>query len=352
RNGAPGLWPGATPESADDLAVLLLALRFGHHHHSLALARVLTGTAATGAGTRTLALALVDARALHLVATRLVLGTGLHRTAGKERGRRRGDQDALAHSIHRLLLVSPHVAERVIIGLQAWTPYPAPGFKLDRSATPSGRQGVEGGAMRRLETSRRRAETWLVPLVLACAIAATDSNGLHVPFGFHDWHTIEQNPAIRSLLRIPSYFVDPDTTTILHENKDLRPLLLVTMALNYRLSGLEPWSYHVVNLLLHWIVTLLVFRIVRDHLWLGDDVTPVALGAALIVALHPPNTEPVNYVSARPALLTAAFYLAAFDAGARDRPVRCVLLAACAMLTKSIAVSLPLVVLVHRLFDR
>ena len=206
--------------------------------------------------------------------------------------------------------------------------------------------------MRRLEASNPGGPGWLVPLLLAAAIAATYSNGLRGPFVFDDWHTIEQNPAIRTLRRTPSYFVDPDTTTILHENKDLRPLLLVTMALNYRLSGLDPWSYHVVNLLLHWIVTLLVFRIVRDHLWLGDEAMPVALGAALFVAVHPLNTEPVNYVSARSALLTAVFYLAAFDAAARDRPVRCVLLAACALLTKSIAVSLPLVVLVHRLLDR
>jgi protein O-mannosyl-transferase len=206
--------------------------------------------------------------------------------------------------------------------------------------------------MRWLDTSHRSAGGWLVPLLLAGAVAATYSNGLRGPFVFDDWHTIEQNPAIRSLVRIPGYFVDPDTTTILHENKDLRPLLLVTMALNYRLSGLDPWSYHLVNLLLHWIVTLLVFRIVRDHLWLGDEATPVALGAALIVAVHPLNTEPVNYVSARSALLTAAFYLAAFDAAARDRPLRCLVLAACAMLTKSIAVSLPLMVLVHRLLAR
>ena len=206
--------------------------------------------------------------------------------------------------------------------------------------------------MRGREGSNPGVPGWLVPLLLAAAIAATYSNGLRVPFVFDDWHTIEQNPAIRTLARIPGYFVDPDTTTVLHENKDLRPLLLATMALNYRLSGLDPWSYHLVNLLLHWIVTLLVFRIVHDHLWLGDEAMPVALGAALIVAVHPLNTEPVNYVSARSALLTAVFYLAAFDAAARDRPVRAVVLAACAMLTKSIAVSLPLIVLVHRLFDR
>ncbi len=193
---------------------------------------------------------------------------------------------------------------------------------------------------------------WFPPLLLAIAIGAAYSNGLDVPFAFDDWHTIEQNPAIRELGRVPAYFVDPDTTTVLHENKDLRPLLLVTMAFNYQVSALAPWSYHVVNLILHWLVALLVFRIVRDHLWLGAEGPPIGLAAALIVALHPLNTEPVNYVSARSALLTAAFYLGAFDAACRDRRVLCVILAACAMLTKSIAISLPVIVLVHWLFDR
>jgi tetratricopeptide (TPR) repeat protein len=197
-----------------------------------------------------------------------------------------------------------------------------------------------------------RPSGWLVALLLAGAIAAAYGNGLDIPFVFDDWHTIEQNPAIRSPGRMLDYFVDPDTTTILRENKDLRPLLLVTMALNYQLSGLAPWSYHLVNLVLHWLASLLVFRIVRDHLWLGSEATPVAIGAALIVALHPLNTEPVNYVSARSALLTTVFYLGAFDAAGRDRSLRCVLLASCAMLTKSIAVSLPAMVLAHRLFDR
>src|SRR5262249_40019698 len=54
------------------------------------------------------------------------------------------------------------------------------------------------------------------------------------------------------------------------------------------------------------------------------------------------------YVSARSALLTTVFYLAAFDAGARDRRVVAVLLGACAMLTKSIALTLPVAVLLHR----
>ena len=53
------------------------------------------------------------------------------------------------------------------------------------------------------------APRWLVPLLLAGAIAATYSNGLRVPFVFDDWHTIESNPAIRSLGRIPGLLRRP-----------------------------------------------------------------------------------------------------------------------------------------------
>ena len=47
-------------------------------------------------------------------------------------------------------------------------------------------------------------------------------------------------------------------------------------------------------------------------LWLGDDALAVAAASALVVALHPLNTEPVDYLSARSALLTTVFSLGAF----------------------------------------
>src|SRR4030095_16469035 len=140
-----------------------------------------------------------------------------------------------------------------------------------------------------------RVPGWFASLLLAGSIAAAYANGLDVPFVFDDWHTTEQTPVIRSPSRLLSYFVDPDTTTILRENKDLRPLLLATMAFNYQLSGLAPRSYHVVNLTLPWLVSLLVFRIVRDHLWLGEERSPVALAGGLLPALPPLHTQAARY---------------------------------------------------------
>lgn len=191
-----------------------------------------------------------------------------------------------------------------------------------------------------------------MPALLAIVIATTYSNALHGPFVFDDWHTLEKNPHLRSLANVPRFFTDADTTTVLRENKDLRPLLLTTFALNWAVSGPDTWSWHATSLLLHWLACVFLYRIVRDHLWLGDAGPPVGAAAALIVALHPLNSEPANYLSSRSALLTAVCYLGAFDAAVRGRRVTSVLLAAAAMLTKSIAITLPLVVLLHARFDR
>src|SRR5262245_30772784 len=182
----------------------------------------------------------------------------------------------------------------------------------------------------------------LAPVLFAAAVAVAYGNSLHGGFHFDDGHALEQNPFIRSFVHVPRYFVDPDTTTVLHENKDLRPLLLITFAVNHAISGYETWSWHALNLVLHWLVVLLVFRIVRDHFWLDDDARlPVAAAAALIVAVHPLGTETLDYLSARSALLTTLFYLAAFDAAVRGRTVGAWVFFALALLTKAIAITLP-----------
>jgi tetratricopeptide (TPR) repeat protein len=190
----------------------------------------------------------------------------------------------------------------------------------------------------------RRAGRFVV-LLLAAAVALTYANGLRLGFYFDDWHTIEQNPHIRRLGNVPRAFVDVGVSSVVHENRTLRPLLFATFALNYRLSGADPWSYHLVNIVLHWLAALLVFRIARDHFWLGSDAPLIAAIAALVVAVHPLNTSAVHHVSARSAILTAVLYLAAFDAALRDRRLVSLAFFALALLTKPIAATLPLAVL-------
>src|SRR5438445_13432203 len=89
--------------------------------------------------------------------------------------------------------------------------------------------------------------------LLALGIVASYSNSLGIGFYFDDTYGISSNPAIRSLRNIPPFFTDPFTLTTLRENVDIRPVLLVTFALNYAISGNQPWSSHVFHVILHFI---------------------------------------------------------------------------------------------------
>jgi protein O-mannosyl-transferase len=199
-----------------------------------------------------------------------------------------------------------------------------------------------------------RKFTYLFLALLALGLAVSYSNSLGIGFYFDDTYGIANNPAIRSLRNIPRFFVDPHAIWTEPTQVDLRPVLLITYAVNYAISGLQPWNYHVLNLILHYIASVLVFIIVRDHVWWpasarGADGTArvPAAAAALFFALAPLNSQPVDYIWARSALLCVTLYLGAFLAFLRHRwPLGSVLFAL-ALLTKAIAITLPVMFLVH-----
>jgi tetratricopeptide (TPR) repeat protein len=96
----------------------------------------------------------------------------------------------------------------------------------------------------------------------------------------------------------------------------LRPLLMFSYWINYRISGMETFSYHLLNLLLHLITGSLCFLIVRKFLdragesgWKRDGLAAFAAGLFL---LHPLQTETIAYVASRSDALSVMFLYAAF----------------------------------------
>jgi tetratricopeptide (TPR) repeat protein len=189
--------------------------------------------------------------------------------------------------------------------------------------------------------------TLVVGLLLGAVVAVVYANTWGIEFHVDDTHIVEANPHIRRLANIPRFFVDPDTSSTTPEHRVLRPFLLTTFALNHAVSGTEAWSYHLVNLALHWLAALLVYRIVRDHLRLDAAGSPVAVVAALLMAAHPLATSAVNQVSARAAVLVTVLCLATFDASVRDRRPAAVGLLSAALLVDGVGAALPLVLFAY-----
>jgi protein O-mannosyl-transferase len=125
-----------------------------------------------------------------------------------------------------------------------------------------------------------------------------------------------------------------------------RPILVASFVMDKYLWGLQESFMHLENILLHLANTLLVFAIAwRAAALRGSRQLAVAFTAALFFAIHPINTEAVNWISGRSDLLAGGFlFLATLLLLRRPLPfaasfaAACCLLAAC--LTKETAIFL------------
>ena len=164
------------------------------------------------------------------------------------------------------------------------------------------------------------------------------SNILRSPFQFDDEYAIVKNGAIRNLA---------DTGAIWNAFHT-RFVTGWTLALNYFFGGLDPFGYHVFNVLIHVFSSFLVYCLVRLVQPDAYRKPWPALLAALLFLTHPIQTQAVTYLWQRCASLTALFYLAALVCYLKARlgPSRwwyalALVSALLAMFCKEIAVTLP-----------
>lgn len=138
-----------------------------------------------------------------------------------------------------------------------------------------------------------------------------------VAFGwvYDDQLEIVHNAFVHSLEYLPRFFSTTVWAGSGMETYLYRPLALVTYALNYQVSALQPWSYHLVNVLLHGGISVLVFRL--GIAW-GLPAAAAGLGGVLFAA-HPVHVEVVAAVFGRKDLLATLFTLAMVLGHARAR---------------------------------
>ena len=104
-------------------------------------------------------------------------------------------------------------------------------------------------------------------------------NSFSGPFIFDDTTSIPKNPNIRSLWPLWRTMTGPSQQTV-----DGRPVLCLSLAINYQISGLEVWSYHAANLAIHIAAAMLLFGVVRRTL-LSDGLAGRFGGSSWTLAL-------------------------------------------------------------------
>ena len=144
----------------------------------------------------------------------------------------------------------------------------------------------------------------------------------------------------------------------------VRPVLMLSFKANYELSGLQPFGYHFLNLLLHIGTALLAGLIVRRYLDLagaGKDLArAVAFLAGGLFLLHPLQTESVSYIASRSEALSVFLAYAAWavficrksDRVGYRRAAAVILLYGLAVLTKEHVAVLPAIFILSDLYFR
>ncbi|XP_030070737.1 protein O-mannosyl-transferase TMTC2 [Microcaecilia unicolor] len=133
-------------------------------------------------------------------------------------------------------------------------------------------------------------------------------NTLGADFCYDDSRAIKTNQDLLPETPWTNIFFNDFWGTLLTHSgshKSYRPLCTLSFRLNYAVGGLDPWSYHLVNVLLHAAVTGLFTNFSR--VLFGDGYWTFVAG--LLFASHPIHTEAVAGIVGRADVGAGLFFL-------------------------------------------
>jgi tetratricopeptide (TPR) repeat protein len=150
--------------------------------------------------------------------------------------------------------------------------------------------------------------TWLAAALVAATAFAAYGGTLGHGFALDDGPEVVDNAHVRSLAGAGTVFTTSSWAGAGDASVPMyRPLTTLSYSLNYAVGGLDPFGFHLLNLLLHAAVCVLVLLLgLRVGLGL-----PAATAAAMLFAVMPIHVEAVANVAGRKDLLVAAFSIGA-----------------------------------------
>jgi tetratricopeptide (TPR) repeat protein len=166
-----------------------------------------------------------------------------------------------------------------------------------------------------LQQSPSRATMLLLSLLIALISFAAYFNTLSHGFVYDDKMQVVENHWIKDSKYIGEIF---STNNWGFQGKKIsnyyRPFMYMVFMLNYRVSGLNPLTFHGMNVLLHAGVSILVFLLGETlfrEFWSSTSTSYLypSFAAGAVFATHPIHTESVAWISGLPELAFTFFCL-------------------------------------------
>lgn len=185
--------------------------------------------------------------------------------------------------------------------------------------------------------------------VISAAVFLFYADSFNNFFVWNDWTLIIENFLLKGWWNLPEIFASAFWKPLLGEPPQIyRPLVLVSFMADLAYWGLNPWGFHLVNLLLHVLNSALGYLLFRLYV-----PSTTALMGSVLFASHPIHTGAVTYISGRAELLMTFFLLSGILSFLQSEkyPSRLLyllslLLFFLALLTKETAVVFPLLLVV------
>ncbi|XP_066585069.1 protein O-mannosyl-transferase TMTC4 isoform X2 [Prorops nasuta] len=145
-------------------------------------------------------------------------------------------------------------------------------------------------------------------IIIICLLSLCYLNSYNGEFVFDDIEAVVNNDDVKDTPIISVFNNDFWGTQLSHKqsHKSYRPLTILSFRLQYWIrQQLIPEDYHIFNIALHIITSILVLFVF--NVLLGTEAKNLSFYAAALFAVHPVHTEAVSGIVGRAELLSAIF---------------------------------------------
>lgn len=186
----------------------------------------------------------------------------------------------------------------------------------------------------------RQPLRWPYLILLLLLVAGSYSNTLHSPFVLDDFHSFLDSPAVTADDISPASLKELSSTVF----GKSRLIPIITFAVDHVIGGGSVVQYHITNIAVHLLCTVMIFFFIRAAL-LAEAGKPArryfsaagfSLTATALWALNPVQTNAVTYLVQRMTSIATLFYVSAlvlyvYARMTGSRRQRCILLSAAAI---------------------